>query len=289
MPSPILITGATGTLGQAFARICEGRGLSYRLLSRREMDIAIPASVDAAFDQYQPWAVINTAGYVRVDQAEADREACYRENTHGPATLAVACQARGTALLTFSSDLVFDGQQRAPYLESEPVAPINVYGKSKAEAEQRVLDVLPSALVVRASAFFGPWDRYNFVTNTLNALQAGRTVIVADDACVSPTYVPDLVHAALDLLIDGESGIWHLANVGEVTWAELARFAATQAGIDPRGIEGRPTVSFGYAAPRPLYSVLGSERGWVMPPLDDALNRYLDACEQLERARTYGA
>ena len=272
---PLLITGATGTLGRAFARLCDLRGLAHRLTTRADMDIADPASVAALLDDLQPWAVVNTAGYVRVDDAEREPAACERENTTGPAVLAAACAARGLQLLTFSSDLVFDGAKRTPYVESDPVAPLNVYGRTKAAAERRVLAAHPSALVARTSAFFGPWDEYNFVMVALRELRAGRPFVAAEDATVSPTYVPDLVNAGLDLLLDGERGLWHLANPGETTWADLARTAAELAGVDPSGVEGRPAAELHLPAPRPLYSALASERGWIMPSLDDALRRYM--------------
>jgi dTDP-4-dehydrorhamnose reductase len=271
---PLLITGARGTLGRAFARVCEARGLRYRLLTRAEMDIAKRQSVDAALDGIGPWAVINAAGYVRVDDAERELEACFRENMQGPATLAAACAARGLPLVTFSSDLVFDGTKGSPYLESDPVAPLNVYGRSKAEAERQVLAMLPSALVIRTSAFFGPWDDYNFVTVVLRELRAGRRFVAAGDATVSPTYVPDLVNTALDLLIDGAGGLWHLANAGAMTWADLARHAATMANLDPTAVDAELTATLGMPAPRPLYSVMSSEHGAIMPSLDDALGRY---------------
>lgn len=105
----LLITGATGTLGQAFERLCAVRGLACRLTRRTDLDIADAASVTAALDSVQPWAVINTAGYVRVDDAEREPEQCARENRDGPALMAAACAERGLPLVTFSSDLVFDG------------------------------------------------------------------------------------------------------------------------------------------------------------------------------------
>jgi len=273
----IVITGATGTLGSAFARLCDIRAIPYHLVTRQDMDIAEPVSVERLLNQIKPWAVINTAGYVRVDDAEQEPEVCWRENTDGPATLAQSCAQHDVALLTFSSDLVFDGACSTPYVESSPVAPLNVYGRSKAKAEVRVLETLPSALVVRASAFFGPWDEYNFVTLALRQLAAGQTFVAAEDAVVSPTYIPDLVNASLDLLIDGESGVWHLANPSAIAWFELARLSAKLAGIDACRLEARPTQELGLAAPRPSYSVLGSERGVLLPPLEEALSRYLRA------------
>jgi dTDP-4-dehydrorhamnose reductase len=285
---PLLITGATGTLGFAFARICERRGLSYRLLTRKEMDIADPVAVQKVLEQDNPWAVINTAGYVRVDDAEREPDACYRENTRGPEILAAACASRQLAFLTFSSDLVFDGAKRSPYVESDQTAPLNVYGKSKAEAERLVLEAMPEALVIRTSAFFGPWDEYNFVTAALNSLAEGRVFTAANDVIISPTYIPDLVHASLDLLIDGERGLWHLANPDSLTWAELAKQVADLAGLDASLIDARPLKTLALAAPRPVYGVLGSERGTLLPPLENALSRYLQECGILfQKTRRY--
>jgi dTDP-4-dehydrorhamnose reductase len=271
---PILITGATGTLGQAFARICGKRGLAYHLLSRAQLDIADAASVEAALERYEPWAIINAAGYVRVDDAETDTATCRRENVTGPECLARACAQRELPLVTFSSDLVFDGRKGSPYVESDAVSPLNVYGESKAAAEARVLENFPGALVIRTSAFFGPWDRYNFVHSVLNDLANGRRVFAANDVSVSPTYVPDLVKATLDLLIDGESGIWHLANPGVVTWAEFARLVAESAGYDSRLVHACTAASLGFAAVRPAFTALSSERGNFMPSLEDSVDRF---------------
>ena len=272
---PLLITGASGTLGHAFARICEARGVPYRLLTRADMDIADPRSVDHVLRQVAPWAIVNTAGYVRVDEAERDGARCHRENVRGPAILAAACAESGTRLVTFSSDLVFDGALARPYLESDPPAPLGVYGTSKAEAEREVLRRLPDALVIRTSAFFGPWDEHNFITIALRTLAGGRPLRAACDSVVSPTYVPDLVHATLDLLVDGEAGLWHLANQGAVTWAELGRQGAVLAGLDAALVEDCATADLGFTASRPPYSALGSERGALLPPLEESLQRYV--------------
>jgi dTDP-4-dehydrorhamnose reductase len=269
-----LITGATGTLGRAFARLCDVRGIFFRATRRSDLDIADRASVEAALDRIQPWAVINTAGYVRVDDAEADEPACRRENTEGAALLAEACAARSIALVTFSSDLVFDGQKKAPYDEADLVSPLNVYGRAKAEAEARVQAVHSRALVIRTSAFFGPWDEHNFVTVSLRRLASGEPVKAAGDAVISPTYVPDLVSTTLDLLIDGESGLWHLAGPGSLTWAAFASLAAELAGLDASAVEAEPIERMGLPARRPLWSVLGSSRGAALPPLENALGRY---------------
>ncbi len=280
LAQPILIAGGTGTLGSAFARICQQRNLAFRALTRQHMDIAVRASVERAIAQYRPWAIVNASGYVNVDQAENDVERCFRENTIGPSILADMCARDGINLLTFSSDLVFDGKQRHPYVESDEISPLNVYGRSKAESEQEVLDRYAGTLVVRTSAFFGPWDRFNFITQGLNALAEGRAFTVANDIFVSPTYVPDLVHACLDLLIDGAAGIWHLTNGQSLTWMDLILKAAEKAGIDAGSLDPRVGNQLGYIARRPSYSALTSERGILLPKLDDALDRYLEMPHQ---------
>jgi dTDP-4-dehydrorhamnose reductase len=275
-PRPLAIVGATGTLGKAFARLCEVRGISYRLLTRQDMDIANPASVNKVLAELQPWAVVNAAGYVRVDDAEREPDICLKVNAEGAAILAAACAEHNLGLLTFSSDLVFDGAESNPYVETDTVAPLNVYGYSKVLAEKLVLQAHPASLVIRTSAFFGPWDDYNFVTIALRQLAAGNSFVAAEDAIVSPTYIPDLVHTSLDLLIDGENGLWHLANKSAVAWADLARLAAKKAGISVTGLISLPTQELGWIATRPAYSVLGSDRGELMPHLEGAISRYLE-------------
>ena len=272
---PLLIAGAHGTLGRAFSSICHTRGLVAVALGRAELDIADPEAVARAFDQHRPWAVVNAAGYVRVDDAENDVERCFRENATGPAVLAAACAQRGLPLLTFSSDLVFDGEQEEPYTESATPNPLNVYGRSKLAAEQLVLATCPAALVVRTSAFFSGWDQHNFVHHALQAGRAGQPFEAAEDVRMAPTYVPDLVNTALDLLLDGARGIWHLACQDSCTWADLARAAARRAGISDEFVVPRRMADFGLPAARPRQSVLASEKGMLQPSIEDALGRML--------------
>ncbi len=264
----LLITGATGTLGQAFSRICDIRGLDHDLLSRADMDIADPQAVEQVLQAHRPWAVINAAGYVRVADAGREVEQCNRENAAGAHVLAQACARLGIAYVTFSSDLVFDGQLGRPYLESDGVSPVCVYGNSKAEAEQLVMHEHPQALVIRTSAFFGPWDRHNFVYAVLRDLAAGRQVQASDEAKVSPTYVPDLVNETLDLLIDGAAGVWHLANKGVVSWHEFAERIAREVGLDTRGLVKGGNGRTGITA-------LSSERSYGMPSLESAIQRFV--------------
>lgn len=276
---PILITGATGTLGRAFARICAHRGLAHVLTGRAELDICDEASIAAAFDRFKPWAVVNTAGFVRTWEADRRQEECFRSNVTGPELLARACKLHGVPLVTFSSDLVFDGKLGRSYVEPDRPAPKCEYGRSKAEAEARLMEIDADALIVRTSAFFGPWDRHNFLFNTVERLRRGEELVASDRTIVSPTYVPDLVHAALDLLLDEEKGIWHLTNQGAVSWHELAREVAGRARLDTRRIIAPD------AQEEPSDTSLTSRRGLLLRPLDSALGEFVETSEALRQLR----
>jgi dTDP-4-dehydrorhamnose reductase len=274
---PIAVTGAAGTLGQAFRRVCAVRGLECEMLSRQDLEIRDDAAIGRTLDRLQPWAVMNAAGYVRVDDAEGEPEECRLANAVGPALLAEACANRGIRFVTFSSDLVFDGAAGRPYVESDRVCPLSVYGRTKAAGECLVLEACAEALVVRTSAFFGPWDRWNVVHLALEAIAAGRAFTLPPDQRVSPTYVPDLAHASLDLLIDGASGVWHLVNDGDVSWRELVTRAAVLSGYPIEAVDACCVHPGPRPARRPPYSVLGTERGQLLPALDDALQRFVAA------------
>jgi dTDP-4-dehydrorhamnose reductase len=270
---PLLITGATGTLGQAFARLCHHRGLAHVVTDRSAMDITDPASIAAALDRFRPWAVVNTAGFVRVPEAEHRPDDCFRINTTGPELLAAACRERGIPFVTFSSDLVFDGKLGRPYIEPDPTSPACVYGESKAQAEDRVMAIDPTALIIRTSAFFGPWDVHNFLHHTVVRLQAGEEVTASDNAIVSPTYVPDLVHATLDLLLDGENGLWHLANQGSISWHGLAREIAGRTNLCPKKIRD--------CGGERSDTTLSTSRGQLLRPLEAALDDYVRTAGRL--------
>ncbi|MDB5450396.1 MAG: dTDP-4-dehydrorhamnose reductase, partial [Phenylobacterium sp.] len=279
---PLLIVGATGTLGKALARACEWRGIDYRLTSRAELSLDDEISICRMLDALQPWAVINAAGWVRVDQAEAQADACMAANAGGAIRLARACRDRDLPCVAFSSDLVFDGAFDRPYLESDAPAPLNIYGASKARAERGILDLGGKPLIVRTAAFFSPFDPHNFASAVLRTLSGGDEFTAAEDLIVSPTYVPDLVAATLDLLIDGDTGLRHLANAGAISWADFARRVAIAAGRDPELVRGAPAASFGWPARRPARAALDTELGQVMPPLDNAIERYAAIVEQAE-------
>jgi dTDP-4-dehydrorhamnose reductase len=277
---PLVILGATGTLGDAFARACDVRGIAYHIFRGGTSTSTTPVRSITRLRNISrgPSSMPQATFAVRVDEAEHDIDRCMRTNAVAPGVLAAACSRHDVRLVCFSSDLVFDGSHETlqrRYVESDAVCPLSVYGRSKAEMEARVLDVLPEALVIRTAAFFGPWDSSNFVTRTIAALAANQRVTAALDIVISPTYVIDLVNATLDILIDGESGIWHLTSGTPIAWAVFAQRLADLIRVPADLINAVPAHTLGSIARRPRYSALSSERGAIMPALEDALMRYL--------------
>ncbi|MDU0479751.1 dTDP-4-dehydrorhamnose reductase [Staphylococcus chromogenes] len=217
MTGRVLITGANGQLGRALMTLLGTRALG---LGRHELDITSPDAVAAL-----PWsslsAVINCAAYTAVDRAEAEVEQAWAVNATGPALLARACAAHGVPLVHISTDYVFSGLVEE-HAEDEPVAPLNVYGASKAAGELAVLAACPNAYVVRTSWVVG--DGANFVRTMLGLRSRGITPSVVDDQFGRLTFADDLA-AALVALVDrhAEPGIYHFSNSGDVvSWADIA-------------------------------------------------------------------
>jgi dTDP-4-dehydrorhamnose reductase len=276
---PLLILGKTGTLGKAFSRVCAERNIAHVLWGRQELDICDEDSIAGKIAGLNPWAVVNATGYVRVEDAELESALCFQVNCVGAIALARACAETGIQLLSFSSDLVFDGEKGSAYKESDPVRPLNMYGRSKAAAEAGILHHHPKSAVVRTSAFFSPWDEYNFVHAVLRALSAGSTFTAVSDVVITPTYVPHLVNECLDLLMDEVSGIWHLSNGGAISWAELARKAARWGGYHEDLIIPGTQEQMGWKALQPRNSSLQSERGIALHSLDHAFDRYFESVQ----------
>ena len=270
----VLIIGKRGTLAQAFARICAARHIPFYAAGSDEVNICEEKSIEFIIQKVQPWAIINTAGLVNIDLAETEKERCFQMNATAPSLLASACVKQGLQFMTFSSDQVFNGTKQTAYTEKDAADPVNTYGASKAMQEVLVMRTDPTACIVRTSAFFGPWDEANFATQLIHSLKHRKNFSVAEDVSVSPTYIPDLVHQCLDLLVDKESGIWHIANEGVISWSRFANQISQKAGLDFSLVSILPANQMGWSARRPAHVFLSTNRGIVLPSLDDALNRY---------------
>jgi dTDP-4-dehydrorhamnose reductase len=273
---PLLVIGKNSSLPKAFARLCDMRNIKYHLLSKTDLDITNREQIKETIERLNPWAIVNTASFVKLDHAEVACDSCYQINTHGPENLAYFSNLYNIKLLTFSSDMVFDGAKNDPYFENDAVNPLNTFGQSKALAEQYVLKNDPSALIVRTGILFSPWDHQNDVVSIINSFKTQKEFMVEHDVFISPTYVPDLVNTSLNLLIDDESGIWHLANSGTVSRAALAMEIARRGGYNLNLVNPVSVHTMDYKAVRPKYTSLQSERGMLLPSLENALSSFFN-------------
>ena len=272
----LLIAGATGILGQALLNAARSRGLWAVATTRTEMTLESSESVEAALDYYQPWGVINATGWVKVDEAEENNGGCHTSNVDGAVLLAKACARRSLSSVHFSSDLVFDGLGQTPYPERALMSHLGVYGASKAQADEQ-LTVQPGTLVIRTAAFFSPSDIHNFATALVSSLNRGERFGASADHYISPTYVPHLATTALDLLIDRATGLWHITNGEQLSWLEFGRRLAVACGLDTAQLHSARPQKLGWIAVRPIRSGLISQRGQLLPSLDQAIPEFAQA------------
>jgi dTDP-4-dehydrorhamnose reductase len=267
----LLVTGAGGQLGADLMLLSGGAATG---LTRTDLDVTDPASVDKAVESWAagvagPRVCVNAAAYTAVDAAETDRDRAFAVNSAGPGHLAEACARHGVRLLHVSTDYVFDGTGTAPYPEDAPTGPTSVYGASKLAGEQAVL--AGGGTVVRTAWVYGATGT-NFVKTMIRLERARETLDVVDDQRGSPTWSRDLAAGLLALAgSDARPGVYHCTNGGDTTWCGLARAIFEELGADPARVRPTTSAAFPRPAPRPGYSVL-SDAAWLaagLPALPD--------------------
>jgi dTDP-4-dehydrorhamnose reductase len=270
-----MILGATGLLGKALVR--EWTGDEVIGLGSGAVDIRDAARVREVVQKSLPEWIVLAAAYTDVDGCEAHADVAMSVNRDGAVNVAQAAKHAGAKLLFLSSDYVFDGKKTSPYEVSDVRNPQSVYGRSKAEAEVRLLEVLPKACIARTSWLFGTGGKC--FPDTILKLAASRPALdVVSDQRGCPTYSVDLARAIISLCRAGARGIVHVTNSGNCSWFEFAQEIVKDAGL---AVEVRPVSSAQMArpAPRPAYSVLSATSlqhyGIEMPEWKDALRRYL--------------
>ena len=246
-------------LGQDVVRAAGAVGYT-----RADLDVTDAAAVRDALGPDD--LAINCAAWTDVDGAEQHEDEALRINRDGARNVAEAAGA----VLYVSSDYVFDGTKREPYVESDPVNPQSAYGRTKLAGERVTAEANPRHFIVRTSWLFGPGGK-NFVETMLGL---GPEVRVVDDQIGSPTFTGHLADALVKLARTEDFGIHHLAASGSCSWFEFAREIFARAGADTRA-EPCTTADFPRPAPRPAYSVLGSEHGDRLPTWQEGLDAYL--------------
>ena len=272
----LLVTGAQGMLGRAVVDCAVRLGHDVRAASRAELDITDAEATRQALLAGRPAAVVNCAAYTDVDGAESDWQGAERVNASGAGHVAAAAAEVGARIVHVSTDYVFDGSKREPWVESDPVAPLGVYGDTKLAGELAVAAANPTHMIVRTAWLFGAGGR-NFVDTMLSLAAARDEVAVVTDQIGCPTWTGHLAGALVELAErPDEIGVHHIAGAGSCSWNEFALEIFERAGIDCRVL---PATSEQFVRPakRPAYSVLGSERRepLTLPPWQDGLAAYL--------------
>ena len=269
------MTGAAGMLGSDVVRAAEFVNHQVVGLSHADLDVADRLAVARRMLEERPDAVINCAAYTDVDGAEDDLEGAMDINAEAAANVSVAANEISAKVLYPSTDYVFDGSKSEPYLESDEPRPQSIYAQTKLAGEHETAGANPRHYVVRSSWLFGTAGR-NFVETMLSLARDHGEVLVVRDQVGSPTYTAHLADALVRLVDTEAFGLHHLASQGECSWFEFAQEIFSQAGVECR-VMSCTTEEFGRRAPRPSYSVLGTERreALYLPHWKEGLASYL--------------
>jgi dTDP-4-dehydrorhamnose reductase len=272
----VTLFGASGLLGKALMH--EWSGDTVTGLTSRAADIRDAKRVQQVVHETGPEWIVLAAAYTDVDGCESNPDLAFAVNRDGATNVATAAKEVGARLVFLSSDYVFDGKKTTPYEISDARNPQSVYGRTKAEAEIKLLELMPNCCIARTSWLFGTGGKC--FPDTILKLAASRPALdVVNDQRGCPTYAADLAAAIVELCRKNASGIVHLTNAGDCTWFEFAEETIRSAGATTTV---RPVSSQQMArpAPRPAYSVLSPiglhALGIEMPSWRDALRRYLE-------------
>jgi dTDP-4-dehydrorhamnose reductase len=283
----VLLIGGAGQLAQDIARCWAEERPDDRLIgiTHAELEVAEADAVREAVRRHDPALVINTSAHHKVDAVEEDVDRAFQVNAAGAWNLAIACRDVDAMLVHISTDYVFSGAGGRPYVEDDPVEPLNVYGVSKAAGEMMVRAVWPKHFVVRTSGLYGiagsSGKGGNFVETMLRLADSGQRIRVVNDQVLTPTHTAALGHQIARLVTSGAFGTYHATCQGECSWYEFAREIFRQAGVES-DLGPQTTAESGARARRPAYSVL-ENRGLQRLGLDDmpqwreALSDYLAA------------
>jgi dTDP-4-dehydrorhamnose reductase len=271
----VLVFGAGGMLGQDFLRAARLANHRVTGLARSEVDVTDSGAVAHAVESVAPDAVVNCAAYTNVDGAEEESAEARRVNADGARNIALGAAEVGASVLYPSSDYVFDGSKGAPYVESDEPSPLSSYGASKLAGEVETSAVNPRHFIVRSSWLFGA-SGHNFVETMLELGTEQPHVVVVRDQTGSPTYTAHLAEGLVRLISTDAYGLHHMAAGGECTWYDFAVEIFDQAGVDC-SVMSATTAELGRPAPRPEYSVLGTqwEDAIQLPDWRQGLRSYL--------------
>jgi len=265
----ILIFGGEGQLGYELVQQSQALGHTVKAPLETQANIVNIDEVKRNVDTYRPSLVINSAAYTAVDKAETEKKIAFDVNKTGAANLARCCAQAHIPLIQISTDYVFDGQKGAPYLETDPISPLGIYGRSKADGEAEVRSHLNKHIIIRTSWLYGVHG-YNFVKTMLRLAREKELIQVVADQHGSPTSACDLAEAILNICRQIENrrainwGTYHYCGQGITTWHEFAEtileLSRSKSTIKAARIEPLSTAEYPTSATRPQFSALDCSR-----------------------------
>ncbi|MEW6718185.1 MAG: dTDP-4-dehydrorhamnose reductase [Chloroflexota bacterium] len=281
--SRVAVIGANGQLAHDLIPTLEEVGYLVAGLTHAEIEVIDLNASRATLTAIDPHIVINTSAYHKVDEVEDNPERAFAVNAIGPYNLALICRELDTPLVHMSTDYVFSGSKGKPYVESDCVDPINIYGLSKAAGEMAIRALWPKHVIIRSSGLYGlagsSGKGGNFIETMLRLAGEGRAIKVVDDQTLTPTSTHTLAQQVVPLLKAGIHGTFHATCQGECTWFTFAAEIFRQIGLQP-SLAPQTTAESGARARRPPYSVLENaalkSAGLdILPPWEEALQAYL--------------
>lgn len=266
MAMHILLFGAAGQVGQEVGALARAQGHRLTAFDRAGLDISDPVAVARALEKNQPDVLINAAAYTAVDKAESEPEQAARTNALAPGLIAERCAHARIPLIHISTDYVFDGTKPTAYVESDPVKPLGVYGRTKAAGESAIRAAMERHIIIRTAWVYGAYGN-NFLKTMLRlAKERDRLTIVADQhGC--PTATPDIANALMAAAHaatrgDARWGTYHFAGTGATTWhgfaSAIIEAAAPHTGRTP-DVAAITTADYPTPARRPQNSELASD------------------------------
>ena len=282
----ILITGKNGQVGGELPRWCQALG-EVVSVGRDECDLSREQSIRGLIREIKPAVIVNAAAYTAVDKAEAEPDLCFAINAAAPGVMAQEAAQLDALLIHYSTDYVFNGEKPVPYLESDAIDPVSVYGKSKAAGEAAIAETAGRYLVLRTSWVYGAQGK-NFLRTMLRLGAERPEVRVVDDQVGAPTSAPAIAEATARLVeqhaVPGAplpAGIYHMTAAGSTSWCGFAR-AIFSAGVlsHPPRVQAIPSSEYPTPAKRPANSVLANDKftqafGFRMPPWQQQLQDVL--------------
>ncbi|HEY4097212.1 MAG TPA: dTDP-4-dehydrorhamnose reductase [Baekduia sp.] len=272
----LLVTGAAGMLGHRVVADARARGWDVVGIDLPDADLTDPLAAQDVAEEHAPDAIVHCAAFTDVDGAEEHEARALAVNADASANIAAAAAMLGARIVAVSTDYVFDGTLTdRPYVESDPTAPIGAYGRTKLAGEEAVAGHNPNYAIARTAWLFGLGGK-NFPDTMLNAAQSRDEVAVVTDQTGSPTWAGHLSPALLDLAASTATGIFHTAGGGQCSWHELTVELYRAAGLTTK-VNETTAAEFQRPAPRPAWSVLGTERDETprLPPWQDGVAAYL--------------